>query len=84
LKASAIDFIRRGTSRRRGNAVQHGYEPGDRRETMGLERTVLHHQRVRLALERAPVIRQMLEQASAMRQRMVERLGLRQGPSLHL
>jgi hypothetical protein len=87
-KASAIAFIKHSTGLRRGTvySVQHGNEPGDRRQQAGQHRTAVHRWSARVSMERAPVVRRMLEQAQQIQRRLVERLGPRhrqgRGPSL--
>jgi hypothetical protein len=89
LKASALEFLRIGTEIRRGTiiAVQRGNEPGDRRERDGAARTAIHRHRDRLDLERTPIVRQMLERAQALQQRVLDRFtslqrGHTQGPGI--
>jgi hypothetical protein len=78
-KASAIDFIKHSTGLWRGTvySVQHGNEPGDRREKAGQYRTNVHRWSARVSMERAPVVRRLLEQAQQLQRQLVERLGPR-------
>jgi hypothetical protein len=86
IKASAIDFIKNATGLRRGTicAVQRGNEPGDRREREGQGRTVVHKHRDRMGLERASLVRRMLDHVQEVQRQVIERFAPRrsQGPSL--
>jgi hypothetical protein len=68
----ALDFLRVGTAIQRGTtvALPAALEPAERRERAGEERTTIRHRLERLALERSPGLRQVVQHAQSLVQRV--------------
>lgn len=75
-KAGALEFLHQGVDLRRGTtwALPTCHEPAERHERAGYDRTLAHHHRQRIALERSPIIQQVMDVARDLQQRAAHRV----------
>jgi hypothetical protein len=76
IKASALDFLKRGSAIHRGTvtALAASLEPAEHRERAGEARSTAHRHRQRLEAERSSSVQRIVEQARDLQRRFVARL----------
>jgi hypothetical protein len=91
VRDNALDFLRVGSSIQRGTtmALAAALEPAERRERAGVEPVTIRRRIERMAVERSPTLRQVVQHARRLQLRVREvapriQHVVRGGPSLRL